>query len=77
MTTEHKKRSVKFQIYRYNPDKDTKPYMQDITVELESTDRKLLDAMICQLRPNYEAALTEYQRLLEQKSALLRARSYQ
>ena len=28
--------------------------------------RKLLDAMICQLRPNYEAALTEYQRLLEQ-----------
>ena len=35
--------------------------------------RKLLDAMICQLRPNYEAALTEYQRLLEQKSALLRA----
>ena len=34
--------------------------------------RKLLDTMICQLRPNYEAALTEYQRLLEQKSALLR-----
>ena len=28
--------------------------------------RKLLDTMICQLRPNYEAALTEYQRLLEQ-----------
>lgn len=36
--------------------------------------RKLLDTMICQLRPNYEAALTEYQRLLEQKSALLRDR---
>ena len=35
--------------------------------------RKLLDSMICQIRPNYEAALTEYQRLLEQKSALLRA----
>lgn len=34
--------------------------------------RKLLDRVICQLRPNYEAALSEYQRLLEQKSAVLR-----
>lgn len=34
--------------------------------------RKLLDNVICQLRPNYDAALTEYQRLLEQKSAVLR-----
>lgn len=34
--------------------------------------RKLIDNMICQLRPNYEAALTEYTRLLEQKSAVLR-----
>ncbi len=46
MTTENQKRSVKFKIYRYNPDKDVKPYMQDITVELESTDRKLLDAIV-------------------------------
>lgn len=36
--------------------------------------RKLLDAMICQLRPNYSAALGEYTRLLEQKNALLRDR---
>lgn len=34
--------------------------------------RKLLDNVICQIRPNYEAALTEYQRLLEQKSTVLR-----
>lgn len=41
MTTE----TVKFRIYRYDPDKDAKPYMQDISVELDSTDRKLLDAL--------------------------------
>lgn len=34
--------------------------------------RKLLDLAICQLRPNYDAALTEYQRLLDQKSAVLK-----
>lgn len=34
--------------------------------------RRLLDQMICQLRPNYDAALSEYQRLLEQKNAVLK-----
>ena len=29
------KRTVHFKIYRYDPDKDEKPYMQDISVELE------------------------------------------
>ena len=38
--------TVKFSIYRYDPDKDDKPYMQDISVELEPTDRKLLDAIV-------------------------------
>ncbi len=38
-------RTVKFQIYRYDPDKDDAPYMQDISVEIEPTDRKLLDAL--------------------------------
>ncbi len=38
--------SVQFKIYRYDPDRDAKPYMQDISVELDSTDRKLLDAMV-------------------------------
>lgn len=33
-----------------------------------------MDGVICQLRPNYEAALAEYGRLLDQKSALLRER---
>ncbi len=36
-------RTVKFQIYRYDPDKDAKPYMQDLTVELQDTDKMLLD----------------------------------
>lgn len=34
--------------------------------------RRLLDTVIVQLRPNYAAALTEYQRLLDQKSAVLK-----
>jgi succinate dehydrogenase/fumarate reductase iron-sulfur protein len=39
-------RTLKFKIYRYDPDKDAKPYMQDISVEVDGTDRKLLDAMV-------------------------------
>ena len=35
-----------FKIYRYNPDKDAKPYMREYDVELQSTDRMLLDALI-------------------------------
>jgi len=38
-------RTVKFQIYRYDPDKDAKPYMQDLTVTLHDTDKMLLDAL--------------------------------
>ena len=34
--------------------------------------RKLLDTVLCQMRPNYELALSEYNRILEQKSAVLR-----
>lgn len=36
--------------------------------------RRLLDDVICQLRPNYAATLAEYNRVLEQKSAILRER---
>lgn len=34
--------------------------------------RKLLDDALCQLRPAYETALTEYHRLYEQKSRILK-----
>ena len=35
-----------FQIYRYDPDTDAKPYMQTIEVELDGNERMLLDALI-------------------------------
>lgn len=35
-----------FKIYRFNPDVDQKPYMQDYHVELEPSDKKLLDALV-------------------------------
>ena len=44
--TDAGKRVVKFQIYRYDPDKDTKPYMQNLEVELAPTDKMLLDALM-------------------------------
>ncbi len=40
------KRTVKFEIYRYDPDKDERPYMQKLEVELQPTDKMLLDAII-------------------------------
>ncbi len=36
---------MRFSIFRYDPDKDTKPYMRDYDVTLEATDRMLLDAL--------------------------------
>ena len=37
-----------------------------------SQRRKMGDYVLCQLRPNYDAALTEYNRILEQKSRILK-----
>lgn len=34
--------------------------------------RRFSDNILCQLRPNYDAALTEYNRILEQKSRILK-----
>src|SRR6201991_2158198 len=39
-------RIVKFEIYRYDPDKDERPYMQKLEVELQPTDKMLLDALV-------------------------------
>ena len=39
-------RKMKFSIYRYNPETDTKPYYQDYEVELAKEDAKLLTALI-------------------------------
>ena len=40
------KQVVKFSIYRYDPDKDERPYMQSLEVELLPTDKMLLDALM-------------------------------
>jgi len=37
---------MKFSIYRYDPDKDEKPYMQDYDIQLAGTDKMLLDALL-------------------------------
>ena len=37
---------MKFTIYRYDPDKDERPYLRDYEVRLEPTDRMLLDALV-------------------------------
>ena len=39
-----------------------------------SARRRLGDGALCQLRPNYDATLAEYNRLLEQKSRILKDR---
>jgi succinate dehydrogenase / fumarate reductase iron-sulfur subunit len=36
---------MRFRIFRYDPDKNAKPYMQDYEVALEAHDRMLLDAL--------------------------------
>ncbi len=36
---------MRFSIFRYDPDKDVKPYMRDYDIALEATDRMLLDAL--------------------------------
>ncbi|MES2238055.1 MAG: succinate dehydrogenase iron-sulfur subunit [Pseudomonadota bacterium] len=46
MTTPLAMRTYHFKIYRYDPDKDAKPYMQDISVVCDPMDKKLLDAMV-------------------------------
>jgi succinate dehydrogenase / fumarate reductase iron-sulfur subunit len=39
-------RTVRFEIYRYDPEKDAQPYMQSVQVTLQPTDRMLLDALL-------------------------------
>ena len=37
---------MRFRIYRYDPEKDAKPYLKDYDVALEPHDRMLLDALV-------------------------------
>ena len=45
-----------------------------ILKEGSSGRRRFADTVICQLRPNYDAAITEYNRILEQKNRILKDR---
>ena len=37
---------MKISVYRYDPDRDERPYLKDYEVKLEPTDRMLLDALV-------------------------------
>ena len=37
---------MRFSIYRYDPDRDERPYLKDYDLALEPTDRMLLDALV-------------------------------
>src|SRR5689334_7238066 len=37
---------MQFSIFRYNPEHDDKPYMQDYEIELQPDDRMLLDVIL-------------------------------
>ena len=37
---------MKFRVFRFDPEKDDKPYMKEYDVQLEATDRMLLDALV-------------------------------
>lgn len=46
METIEKPEIIKLSIYRFDPEKDKKPYFQDYELEIEKTEVKLLDALI-------------------------------
>jgi len=39
-------RTMRLQVYRYDPDRDQRPHMQPFEVRLQATDRMLLDALM-------------------------------
>jgi succinate dehydrogenase / fumarate reductase iron-sulfur subunit len=46
-----------FSIFRYDPQRDEKPYMQDFQVDLKPTDRMLLD-VILRIKESQDDSLT-------------------
>jgi succinate dehydrogenase / fumarate reductase iron-sulfur subunit len=37
---------MRFSVYRFNPEQDAKPYMQDFEIEPQSEDRMLLEVIL-------------------------------
>lgn len=50
-------KTVRFSIYRYDPDKDAKPYMQDLEVTLQPNDKMLLDALM-RIKSDFDPSLS-------------------
>jgi len=50
-------KTVRFSIYRYDPDKHSKPYMQDLEVALHPNDKMLLDALM-RIKSDFDASLS-------------------
>ncbi len=50
-------KKVKFSLYRFNPEVDKKPYYQDIEVELDDLDKKLLNALV-KIKDYYDDSLS-------------------
>ncbi|MDQ5921917.1 MAG: succinate dehydrogenase / fumarate reductase, iron-sulfur subunit [Pseudomonadota bacterium] len=50
-------KKVKFSIYRYNPELDVKPYYQNLEIELDDLDKKLLTALI-KVKEYYDDSLS-------------------
>lgn len=48
---------MKLSIFRFDPDRDKKPYMQDYEIDLEPTDRMLLD-VILRIKDSQDDSLT-------------------
>ena len=46
-----------FRVYRYDPDKDAQPRMQEYNVQIEHTDRMLLDALVRIKEMDYSLSL--------------------
>lgn len=50
-------KTKKFKLYRYNPEVDKKPYYQDVEIELDAHDKKLLNALL-KIKELYDDSLS-------------------
>ena len=50
-------KKMRFSIYRYNPEVNAKPYYQDLEIELDDLDKKLLNALV-KIKETYDDSLS-------------------
>ena len=51
-------RAIKLTLYRYNPDKDSKPYMQDYTLEIPVHGDPMLLTLLERLKAEQDPTIT-------------------